>query len=130
MTSFLRRLLIAVLGVGTLLGLPVILHYGAILVFMSYLTVWLTAFMLLGFRWLGNSAPHVSSAEAVRTLLRLFWVASGVLSGITVAAAFRFSSSTFWLLPLPFSFPALSGSIFYERTFRRIENLPFWRKGL
>ncbi len=130
MRSSLRRLLVPVLGVVATLGAPVLLRYGTLFTFMAYVTLLLTAFTFLGFRWLWRSAPTPNSARAVRTLVRMFWSVSGGLAGIAVAAGIWFSSPMFLILPLPFFFPALTGSIFHERTFRRIDDVPFWRKGL
>ena len=129
MTS-LRKFQVPILGVLSTLGVPVILRYGTTFLFMGYVTSLLTVFTLLGLRWLWKSDPTADAPKAVRTLLRMFWMTSGALAGIAVAAVIWSSSPIFWLLPLPFFVPALAGSVFYERTFRRVDTLPFWKKGL
>ncbi len=109
---------------------PVILRYGTVSMLMGYLTVFLTVLMGFGLRWLWMSAPTASSARAVRTLLRMLWTMSGVLASVASAAWLVGFPEVFWLLPLPFVLPALVGVIVYEGSFRKVDDMPFWRRGL
>ena len=113
--------------------LPVLflLHFGTFWILCAYLSGMLSIYLCAGFVWLWKSAPDdVKSAQAARTIVRMFWSVSGLMACIALWVWFARSSLLGFVAAGIFVFPALSGSIVYERTLRRIGGLHFWKKGL
>src|SRR2546426_9108842 len=103
-----------VAGIATL-PVPFLLHSGTFSILCVYLSGMLSMYLCAGFAWLWKSAPNdVRSAQAARTLVRMFWTASAAMAGLTLLVWLVRSSWLGFLAFAIFVFPALSGSIVYE----------------